>query len=49
MIAVIYTALLLMGYGVLFVLCLLGIFVLYAAADEIIRYLTDKPRKKNYE
>ena len=45
----IYAGLLLIGYGVLSFLILLGIFVLYAATDEIIRYLTDKPRKKNYE
>ena len=44
----VYTTLLLIGYGVLAVFVLLGLFILYAAADEIVRYLTDKPRKKNY-
>ncbi len=44
----IYTTLLLIGYGVLAVFALLGLFILYAAADEIVRYLIDKPRKKNY-
>ena len=44
----IYFSALLMGYGVLVILILLGIFILYAAADELVRYFIDKPRKKNY-
>jgi hypothetical protein len=44
----VYTTLLLIGYGVLTVLILTGLVILYAVADEIVRYLIDKPRKKNY-
>jgi hypothetical protein len=48
MMAVICASLLLIGYGVLAVFILLGLFILYAAADEIVRYLINKPRKKDY-
>ena len=44
----VYTTLLLIGYGVLAVFILIGLFILYAVADEIVRYLINKPRKKNY-
>lgn len=43
----IYSSLLMIGYVVLAVLILIGLAILYAAADEIFRYLIDKPRKKN--
>ena len=43
-----YTTLLLFGYGVLAILILTGLVILYAAADEIVRYLINKPRKKDY-
>jgi hypothetical protein len=48
MIAVIYASLLLLGYGVLAILILIGLVILYAVTDEIVRYLINKPRKKNY-
>jgi hypothetical protein len=44
----VYTTLLLFGYGVLAILILTGLVILYAAADEIVRYLINKPRKKDY-
>ena len=44
----IYFSALLMGYGVLAILILTGVVILYAVADEIVRYLIDKPRKKRY-
>jgi hypothetical protein len=44
----IYASLLLIGYGVLAILILTGLVILYAAADEIVRYLINKPRKKKY-
>jgi hypothetical protein len=44
----IYFSALLMGYGVLAILILTSVVILYAVADEIVRYLIDKPRKKRY-
>jgi len=49
MILFIYTALMLFGYGVLAVFILIGLVILYAVADEIIRYLINKPRRKTGE
>jgi hypothetical protein len=45
----IYTALLLFGYGVLVIFILIGLVILFATTDEIIRYLINKPRRKNDE
>ena len=46
--AFIYYSALLIGYGVLAILALIGLVILYGAIDEIVRYMIDKPRKKNY-
>jgi hypothetical protein len=43
----IYFSALLIGYGVLTILALIGLVILYGAIDEIVRYMIDKPRKKN--
>jgi len=43
-----YVSALLIGYGVLAMLALIGLVILYGAIDEIVRYIIDKPRKKNY-
>jgi hypothetical protein len=48
MTAFIYVSALLIGYGVLAILALIGLVILYGAIDEIVRYMIDKPRKKNY-
>ena len=48
MTAFFYASALLIGYGVLALLALLGLIILFGAVDEIIRYLIDKPRKKKY-
>jgi hypothetical protein len=44
----IYFSALLIGYGVLAILVLVGLAILYGAIDEIVRYLINKPRKKKY-
>jgi hypothetical protein len=43
----IYFTALMIGYGVLTILALIGLVILYGAIDEIVRYMIDKPRKKN--
>ena len=48
MTAFIYFSALLIGYGVLAILVLIGLVLLYGAVDEIVRYMIDKPRKKKY-
>jgi hypothetical protein len=48
MTAFIYVSALLIGYGVLAILALIGLVILYGAIDEIVRYMIDKPRKKKY-
>ena len=48
MTAFIYASALLIGYGVLAILALIGLTILYGAIDEIVRYVIDKPRKKKY-
>jgi hypothetical protein len=49
MILFIYTALMLFGYGVLAIFILIGLVILYSTANEIIRYLINKPRGKTGE
>jgi hypothetical protein len=48
MTAFIYVSALLIGYGVLAILALVGLAILYGAIDEIVRYMINKPRKKKY-
>jgi hypothetical protein len=48
MTAFIYFSALLIGYGVLAILALIGLAILYGAIDEIVRYIINKPRKKKY-
>ena len=48
MTAFIYFSALLMGYGILAILTLIGLAILYGAIDEIVRYVINKPRKKKY-
>jgi hypothetical protein len=48
MTAFFYASALLIGYGVLAILALIGLMILVGAVDEIVRYLIDKPRKKKY-
>jgi hypothetical protein len=44
----IYFSALLIGYGVLTLIALIGLVMLYGAIDEIVRYVINKPRKKKY-
>jgi hypothetical protein len=48
MTAFIYVSALLIGYGVLAILALIGLAILYGAIDEIVRHVINKPRKKKY-
>jgi hypothetical protein len=47
MTAFFYVSALLIGYGVLAILALIGLVILYGAIDEIVRYMIDKPRKRD--